>query len=83
MILFHSLHVAPKQYYLHFVHFHSFPFLHFKTSNQSYLIPFFSIPFPYLNTFYFILFYSFPLHKYIPFHSFSFYSLMNSQTKPK
>ena len=58
MIPFHSLHVAPKQDYLHSIHFHSFPFLYFKTFNQGYLIPFRSI-----------LFHSFPLLKYIPFHS--------------
>ena len=56
MIPFHSLHVAPKQDYLHFIHFHSFPFLYFKASNQGYLIPFHSILFLYLNTFH-----SFPL----------------------
>ena len=80
MILFHSLHVTPKQDYLHSIHFHSFPFLYFKTSNQCYLIPFHSI-----------LFHSFPLLKYISFHSIHFHSLMiiqfnslmNSQTEPK
>ena len=40
MIPFHSLHVTLKQDYLHFIHFHSFPFL---TSNQGYLIPFHSL----------------------------------------
>src|SRR6266702_3783618 len=74
MIPFNSLHVAPKQNYLHSIHFHSFPFLYFKTSNQGYLIPFHSIPFPYLNTFHSIPFHSFMI---IPFHS-----LMNSQTEP-
>ena len=58
MISFHSLHVALKQDYLHFIYFHSFPLLHFKTSKQGYLNPFNSI-----------LFYFFPLLKYIPFHS--------------
>ena len=58
MILFHSLHVTPKQDYLHSIYFHLFPFLYFKTSNQGYLIPFHSI-----------LFHSIPLLKYIPFHS--------------
>ena len=74
MITFHSLHVAPKQDYLHSIHFYSFPFLYFKTSNQGCLIPFHSIFFPYLNT----------LHS-IPFHSLmiiQLHSLMNSQTKP-
>ena len=61
MIPLHSLHVAFKQYYLHSIHFHSFPFLYFKTSNQDYLIPSNSI-----------LFHSFLLLKYIPFHSFQF-----------
>ena len=66
MILFHSLHVAPKQDYLDFIHFHSFQFLYFKTFNQGYLIPFhsipfFSIPLPYLNTFHSIHFISIPL----------------------
>ena len=61
MIPFHSLHVAPKQDYLHSIYFHSFPFLYFKTSNQGYLIPF-----------HYILFHSFLLLKYIPFHSFPF-----------
>ena len=65
MIPFHSLHVAPKQDYLHSIHFHSSPFVYFKTSNQDYLIPFHSI-----------LFHSFPLLKYIPFHSIPFHSLM-------
>ena len=51
MILFHSLHIAPKQDYLHSIHFHFFPFLYFKTSNQGYLISFHSIPFPCLNPF--------------------------------
>ena len=66
MISFYSFHVTPKQDYLHSIHFHSFPFLNFKTSNQGYLIPFFSIPFPYLNTFH-----SFPFHSLmtISFHS--------------
>ena len=85
MISFHSLHVTPKQDYLHSIHFHSFPFLYFKTSNQGYLIPIHSI-----------LFHSFPLLKYIPFHSITlhsliiipfnsipFHSLMNSQAKPQ
>ena len=75
MISFHSVHVIPKQDYLHSIHFHSFPFLYFKTSNQGYLI----------------LFHSFPLLKYIPFHSIPFHSLMiilfhslmNSQTEPQ
>ena len=57
---------------LHSIHFHSFPFLYFKTSNQGYLILFHSI-----------LFHSFPLLKYIPFlsiplwssHSISFHSI--------
>ena len=71
MISFHSLHVAPKQDYLRSIHFHSFPFLYFKTSNQGCLIPFHSILFPYLNTFHSIHFYSLMI---IPFHS-----LMNSQ----
>ena len=65
MISFHSLRVAPKQDYLHSIHFHSFPFLYFKTSNQGYLNPFQSN-----------LFHSFPLLKYIPFHSIPFHSLM-------
>ena len=52
----HSAQVAYS--YLHSIHFHSFPFLYFKTSNQGYLIPFHSI-----------LFHSFPLLKYIPFLS--------------
>ena len=65
MILFHSLHVTPKQDYLHSIHFYSFPFLHFKTSNQGYLIPFHSI-----------LFHSFSLFNKIPFHSIPFHSLM-------
>ena len=43
MIPFHFLHVTPKQDYLHSIHFHSFPFLNFKISNQGYLIPFHSI----------------------------------------
>ena len=37
MTPFYSLHVAPKQDYLHSIHFCSFPFLYFKTSNQGYL----------------------------------------------
>ena len=45
MIVFHSLHVAPKQDYLDSIHFHSFQFLYFKKSNQDYLIPFHSILF--------------------------------------
>ena len=61
MILFHSLYVAPKQDYLHSIHFYSFPFFYFKTSNQGYLIPFHSI-----------FFHSFPLLKYIPFLLFLF-----------
>ena len=65
MISFHSLYVDPKQDYLHSIHLHSFPFVYFKTSNQSYLISFHSILF--LN---FIPFYSFSLLKYILFHSF-------------
>ena len=67
MIPFHSLHVTLKQDYLHFIQFHSFPCLYFKTFNQSYLIPFHSI-----------LLHSFPLLKYISFHSF-----MDSQMKPQ
>ena len=63
IIPFHSLHLAPKQDYLHSIYFHLFLFLYFKTSNQGYLIPFHSI-----------LFYSFPLLKYIPFHSTFFHS---------
>ena len=54
-IPFHSL--LPSRA-LHSIHFHSFPFLYFKTSNQGYLIPFHSI-----------LFHSFPSLKYIPFLS--------------
>ena len=66
IIPFHSFHVTPKQDYLHSIHFHSFPFLYFKISNQGYLIsfhsiPFFSILFPYLNTFHYISFLSIPL----------------------
>ena len=80
MILFHSFHVDSKQDYLHSIHFHSFLFLYFKTSNQGYLIPFYSI-----------LFHSFPLLKYITLHSIHFHSLiiillhslMNSQTEPQ
>ena len=64
MISFISLHVTPKQDYLHFIHFHSFPFLYIKTSNQCYLISFFSIHFPYLNTFHS---FSFPYDHSIPF----------------
>ena len=45
MIVFHSSHVAPKQDYLHSIHFHSFPLFYFKTSNQNYLIPFHFIHF--------------------------------------
>ena len=56
MIPFHSLHVAFKQDYLYSIHFHSFPFVYFKISNQGYLI-----------SFHFILFHLFPLLKYIPF----------------
>ena len=55
-------------------HFHSFPFLYFKTSNQCYLIPF-----------HFILFHSFPLLKYIPFYSiplWSFHSIPFSYELP-
>ena len=73
MIPFHSLHVAPKQDYLNSINFHSFPFVHFKTSNQGCLISLHSI-----------LFHSFPLLKYILFHSLMiipFNSLMNSQTE--
>ena len=78
MILFNFLYITLKQNYLHSIHFHSFLFLYFKTSNQGYLIPPHSI-----------LFNSFPLLKYIPFHFISFHSLMiipfhsfiNSQTK--
>ena len=76
MIPFHSLHVAPKQDYLDSIHFHSFPFLYFKTSNQGYLIPFHSIlfhSFP-LNTFHS---FSFPYDHSIPFHFF-----INSQAEP-
>ena len=65
MIPFHSLHVAPKQDYLYSIHFYSFPFLYFKTSNQYYFIPFHSI-----------LFHSFPLLKYISFHSIPFHFLV-------
>ena len=64
MIPFHSLHVTPKQDYLYFIHFHFFPFLYFKTSNQGYLISFHSI-----------LFHSFHLLKYIPFHSILLWTL--------
>ena len=99
MILFHSLHVTPKQDYLHSIHFYSFPFLHFKTSNQGYLIPFHSILFHSFSLikFHFILFLSILLgfvweflrewngikFNRILFHSIPFHSLMNSQTKPK
>ena len=65
MIPFHSLHVTPKQDYLHSIHFHFFSFLYSKTSNQGYLIPFHSI-----------LFHSFPLLKYISFIFIHFHSLM-------
>ena len=65
MISFYSLHIAPKQDYLHSIHFHLFSFLYFKTPNQGYLIPFHSI-----------LFYSFLLLKYIPFHFILFHSLI-------
>ena len=51
---------------LHFIHFYSFPFFYFKTSNQGYLIPFSSI-----------LFHSFSLFKYIPFHFINFHSPYN------
>ena len=73
---FYSLHVAPKQDYIHFIHFHSFPFIYFKTCNQGYLI-----------LFQFILFHSFPLNTFhsIPFpyyYSIPFPFLMNSQAKP-
>ena len=64
-IPFHSLHVTLKQDYLNSIHFQSFPFLYFKTSNQDYLIQFHSI-----------LFHSFPLLKYISFHSIPFHSFM-------
>ena len=64
MILFHFLYVAPKQDYLHSIHFHSFPFLYFKTYNQGYLISFNSI-----------FFHSFHLLKYISFHSIPFLSI--------
>ena len=53
MIQFHSLYVTSKQDYLHSIYFHPFPFLNFKTSNQGYLIPFFSIPFSYLGSVWF------------------------------
>ena len=43
MIPSNSLYVTPKQDYLHSIHFHSFQFLYFKTSNQGYLIPFHSL----------------------------------------
>ena len=77
---FYSFYVILKQDYLHSIHFYSFPFLYFKTSNQDYLIPFHSL-----------FFHFFPLLKYIQFHSFSFpyslmiisfHSLINSQMKP-
>ena len=60
MIPFYSLHIAPKQDQLYSIHFHSFPFLYFKTSKQGYLI----------------LFHSFPLLKFSPFHSIPFHSLI-------
>ena len=77
MIPFHSLHVAPKEDYLHSIHFHSFSFLYFKTSNYGYLIPFHSI-----------IFHSFPLNTFhsIPFHSLMiilFHSLPFPSLKPK
>ena len=68
MIPFHSLHVAPKQDYLNSINFHSFPFLHFKTSNQGCLISLHSI-----------LFHSFPLLKYILFLSISLWSFHSIQ----
>ena len=68
MIVFHSFHVAPRQDYLHSIHFHSFPLFYFKTSNQNYLISFNSIHF-----------HSFII---IQLHSIPFPSLMNSQAKP-
>ena len=77
IIPFHSLHLAPKQDYLHFIHFHSFPFFYFKTSNQGYLIPFHSIPFFSIHFLYLNTFHSIPLFS-IPFPS-----LMNCQAKPK
>ena len=64
MIPFHSLYITLKQDYLHFIHFHSFLFFNFKTSNQGYLILFHSINFPYLNTFHSI---PFPYDNSIPF----------------
>ena len=66
MILFHSLHIAPKQDYLHSIHFHFFPFLYFKTSNQGYLISFHSIPFPCLNPFHSFNDHSIPLLYKLP-----------------
>ena len=72
MFPFHSFHVNPKQDYLHSIHFHSFPFLYFKTSNQGYLIPFHSFPFLSLTYIHSIPFHSFP---FLYNHSIPFYSL--------
>ena len=85
MILFHFLYVTPKQDYLHFIHFYSFPIFYFKTSNQGYLIPFHSILFHSFPLLKYIPFNSipFPYYYFIPFHSLPFPSLMNSQTEPK
>ena len=73
MIQFHSLHVAPKQNYLHSILFHLFPFLYFKTSNQGSLISFHSFPFIFLK---YISFHSIPFHSliFISFHSISLWT---------
>ena len=69
MIPFHSLYVASKQDYLHSIHFYSFLFLYFKTSNRGYLIS--------LHSF---LFHSFHLLKDILFHSILSMLLSNKTT---
>ena len=39
-IRFHFISIIPKQDYLHSIHFHYFPLLYLKTSNQGYFIQF-------------------------------------------
>ena len=65
MILFHSLYVTLKQYYLCSFHFHSFILKHPIKFTYFHSIPYRSI-----------IFHSFPLLKYISFHSISLNSLM-------
>ena len=98
MFQFHSLYVTFKQDYLYSIHFHPFPFLYFKISNQGYLIPTFkqdylySIhfhPFPFLyfkisNQGYLIPFHSILFHSFPLLKYISFYSIpFHSLITPK